>query len=178
MLPGSSNTDRAPVAVIVPREAWDDLGLQWETIAEALGSILAFLDYNAARVSVKVGKELSHVLSPPQGIGDAFDEAAECPKSATRLRVLFDLQDRIGSMFSPHGGVELDGLRLDQACSFVEVDLRSRLEECAAQYDVPMDALEAAVWGRLMFRRSGVPRCATGNHGRLDNPDNGVKRVP
>jgi len=101
MAPEQPNrTDHVPVAVIVPREAWDELGLQWETIAEAMSAILACLDVGAVKGSVRVGRELAPLLNPPQGVGDALEEVAHCETIARRLRALFDLDDRVNRTFN------------------------------------------------------------------------------
>lgn len=95
-----NSTDHDPVAVIVPREAWDEMGFQWQTIAEAMSVILACLDVGAVRGSVRVEKELALLLNPPQGIGDALDEVAHCKTIARGLKALSDLNDRVDRSFN------------------------------------------------------------------------------
>jgi len=59
--------------------------------------------------------------------------------------------------FDPEAPV--DALCLEQAYRFVETCLNSTIAQCANQYDVPLDTLEALVCDRFIFRRAGTPPC-------------------
>jgi len=59
--------------------------------------------------------------------------------------------------FDPDAPV--DALCLEQAWNIVRVSTESTIEQCAAQYDVPLDVLEGLVCDRFIFRRTGQPPC-------------------
>jgi hypothetical protein len=154
----SERANRSQAEIVLDCETWKEMWAQCESIGNAVTTILAFLGSREGQSSVRSGPIVAlQPLSQRQGAGVAFESESvlpDCERSMARPEWTRECCDRIGYTFIPEEPV--DALCLEQAYHFVEVCLVSTVKQCAVQWDVPIDILEALVCDRFIFRRTGV----------------------
>jgi len=142
--------------VFLDREAVNEMDVQCERLSAAANMMLELLERVRVRASDQSGAEISRGTVGYIG-GSSRRECDRTFGGASTPHWKTEYFESISYAHDPEAPV--DALCLKQACNFVEADLECTLRQCAEQWDVPLDILEAVVCDRFIFRRSGIPEC-------------------